>query len=200
MMTHLAMIVLVVTGLCVGCQKQEAQPVTEPQVPAVGDGWLMFSLRSADGASSDNVKRYQAAYVAEGKTGRFDIELTMARPAGQIPVAFTSGKFIAVPNSDASGLLVALQKTLQAKALPSNPVRFAELPFKAVILGDHVSHAPKGGFAVTPPGNWTTIKIFLANGASEVFLNLNTVLGKGEFSIKDPEYGDGVLQELAKVL
>jgi len=40
----------------------------------------------------------------------------------------------------------------------------------------------------------------LGDGSSEVFLNLNPALGKGEFSIKDPEYGDGVLQELAKVL
>jgi len=105
-----------------------------------------------------------------------------------------------VPNSDASGLLVALQKTLQAKALPSNPVRVAELPFSAVILGDHVSHSPNGGFAVKPPGNWTSIKLFLGDGSSEVVFNFNPVLGKGEFCIKDPDYGDGVLQELAKVL
>jgi hypothetical protein len=200
MKTHLLMLVLLVAGLCAGCEKQEAQPVAEPQVPAVGDSWLMFSLRPADGASSDNVKRYSAAYVADGKTARFDIELTMARPSGQIPVAFTKGKFIAVPNSDASGLLVALQKTLQAKNLPTNPVRVAELPFSAAILGDHVSHSPNGGFAVKPPGNWTTIKIFLGDGSSEVYLNLNSVLGKGEFAIKDRDYGDGVLQELAKVL
>ena len=146
------------------------------------------------------MKRYQAAYVADGKTARFDIEVTSARPSGQTPFAFTKGKFIAVPNSDASGLLVALQKTLQAKTVPSNAVRVAELPFRAVILGDHVSHSPNGGFAVKPPGNWTTIKLFLGDGSSEVFLNFNTVLGKGEFSMKDPEYGDGVLQELAKVL
>jgi hypothetical protein len=200
MKTHLFMLVLLVAGLCAGCEKQEAQPVAEPQVPAVGDSWLMFSLRPADGASSDNVKRYSAAYVADGKTARFDIELTMARPSGQIPVAFTKGKFIAVPNSDASGLLVALQKTLQAKNLPTNPVRVAELPFSAAILGDHVSHSPNGGFAVKPPGNWTTIKIFLGDGSSEVYLNLNSVLGKGEFAIKDRDYGDGVLQELGKVL
>jgi hypothetical protein len=200
MKTHLLMLVLLVAGLCAGCEKQEAQPVAEPQVPAVGDSWLMFSLRPADGASSDNVKRYSAAYVADGKTARFDIELTMARPSGQIPVAFTKGKFIAVPNSDASGLLVALQKTLQAKNLPTNPVRVAELPFSAAILGDHVSHSPNGGFAVKPPGNWTTIKIFLGDGSSEVYLNLNSVLGKGEFAIKDRDYGDGVLQELGKVL
>jgi hypothetical protein len=200
MKTYAGLIALLVASFCVGCEKQEAQPIAEPQVPAVGDSWLMFSLRPADGSSSDNVKRYQAAYVAEGKTARFDIEVTMARPSGQLPVAFTRGKFIAVPNSDASGMLLALQKTLQAKTLPSNTVRVDELPFAAVILGDHVSHSPNGGFAVNPPGNWTAIKLFLGGGSSEVFLDLNTVLGKGEFSMKDPEYGDGVLQELAKVL
>jgi len=200
MKTHFLMCIILVAGLCAGCEKQEAQPIAEPQVPPVGDGWLMFSLRPADGPSSDNVKRYQTAYVADDKTARFDIEVTSARPSGQTPFAFTKGKFIAVPNSDASGLLVALQKTLQAKTVPSNAVRVAELPFSAVILGDHVSHSPNGGFAVKPPGNWTTIKLFLEDGSSEVFLNFNTVLGKGEFSMKDPEYGDGVLQELAKVL
>jgi len=200
MKNYFMVVALVFAGLCMGCEKQEAQPIAEPQVPAAGDGWLMFSLRPADGPAPENVKRYQAAYVAEGKTARFDIELTMARPSGQLPVAFTQGKFIAVANSDATGLLMALQKTLQAKANPSNSLRVAELPFRAAILGEHVSHSPNGGFAVKPPGNWTTIKLFLGDGSSEVYLNLNPVLGKGEFSIKDQDYGDGVLKELAKVL
>jgi hypothetical protein len=200
MKTQLLVIAFLAVGICAGCEKKEEQPIAEPQVAAVGDSWLMFSLRPVEGPSSENVKRYQASYVAEGKTARFDIELTMARPSGQIPVAFTKGKFIAVPNSDASSLLVALQKTLQAKNLPSNTVRVAELPFSAALLGDHVSHSPNGGFAVKPPGNWTTIKLFLGKDSSEVYLNLNPVLGKGEFAIKDQDYGDGVLQELAKVL
>jgi hypothetical protein len=200
MKTQLLVIAFLAVGICAGCEKKEEQPIAEPQVAAVGDSWLMFSLRPVEGPSSENVKRYQASYVAEGKTARFDIELTMARPSGQIPVAFTKGKFIAVPNSDASSLLVALQKTLQAKNLPSNTVRVAELPFSAALLGDHVSHSLNGGFAVKPPGNWTTIKLFLGKDSSEVYLNLNPVLGKGEFAIKDQDYGDGVLQELAKVL
>jgi hypothetical protein len=200
MKNHLIMTAFVFAGLCVGCEKQEAQPIAEPQVPAVGDSWVMFSLRPADGPASGEVKRYQAAYVADGKTARFDIELTMARPSGQLPVAFSKGKFIAVANSDASGFLLALQKTLQAKTLPTNSARVAELPFSVAILGDHVSHSPNGGFAVKPPGNWTTTKLFLGDGSAEVYLSLNPVLGKGEFAIKDQDYGDAVLQELAKVL
>lgn len=200
MKTQLFVIGFLVAGICAGCEKPEEQPIAEPQVAAVGDTWLMFSLRPAEGATSDNVKRYQAAYVAEGKTARFDIELTMARPSGQIPIAFTKGKFIAVPNSDASALLAALQKTLQAKNLPADTVRVTELPFSAALLGDHVSHSPSGGFAVKPPGNWSTTKLFLGKDSFEVYLNLNPVLGKGEFALKDESYGDGVLQELAKVL
>jgi hypothetical protein len=200
MKTQLFVIAFLVVAISAGCGKAEEQPAAEPQVAAVGASWLMFSLRPADGATSDQVKRYQAAYVADGKTARFDIELIMVRPSGQIPVAFTKGKFISVPNSDASGLLAALQKTLQAKSLPPSTVRVAELPFSAALLGDHASHSPNGGFAVKPPGNWTSIKLFLGKDSSEVYLNLNPVLGKGEFAMKDQDYGDGVLQELAKVL
>ena len=44
------------------------------------------------------------------------------------------------------------------------------------------------------------MKIFLAGDQSEVFLNLNPTTNKGEFSIKDVDYGDVVIAELAKVL
>jgi hypothetical protein len=33
----------------------------------------------------------------------------------------------------------------------------------------------------------------------EVLLNLNPVLGRGEFSIKDEDYGDYLLRQFAKV-
>jgi len=46
------------------------------------------------------------------------------------------------------------------------------------------------------------MKIFLPKGSDdgEVFLNINRIDGKGEFSIKDSDYGDYVLNALAKVL
>jgi hypothetical protein len=44
------------------------------------------------------------------------------------------------------------------------------------------------------------MKIFVARGDREgqVFLNLNPVLKKGQFSIKDADYGDMVLAQLAQ--
>ena len=86
-----------------------------------------------------------------------------------------------------------------------NKVRRVEiLPFMFVNLGDNLSQAPGGGFDIKPPGNWTAIKIFIGEGEGEqegdLFLNINAAIGKGQFSIKDPDYGDLVVQHLAAVL
>jgi hypothetical protein len=53
-----------------------------------------------------------------------------------------------------------------------------------------------------PRGHWTAMKLFIGHEKddSEVFLNFNIVLHKGEFSIKDPENGDTLIRYLAKVL
>ena len=54
-----------------------------------------------------------------------------------------------------------------------------------------------------PPGDWMMVKIFLPKGSDdegELFLNLNPLLSKGEFSIKDSDYGDYLLKQFAKVL
>jgi hypothetical protein len=46
------------------------------------------------------------------------------------------------------------------------------------------------------------MKTFIGKGDQEgqVFLNLNPVSMRGQFSIKDPEYGDIVVTRLAEVL
>ena len=46
------------------------------------------------------------------------------------------------------------------------------------------------------------MKLFIGEGEQEgkVFLNLNPVLKQGQFSIKDPEYGDIVLAQLVRLL
>jgi hypothetical protein len=201
MRTHLLLLVVSLLVLCGGCQHVlQLAESTEPLVPDVGDGWLSFDLQPEQ--ASGYTTRFHATYRAEGKIARFDIELIETAESGDPPVAFTSGKLLAVPGSDASVLLRNLQKTLEAKSLPSKSQRVSELPFTAAILGTHQSHSEDGGFFTKPPGNWTAMKIFIGNkdDPGEVFLNFNTVLRKGEFSIKDSDYGDQVLRELAKVL
>jgi hypothetical protein len=112
------------------------------------------------------------------------------------------GKFVAEPGSDASVLLADLMKALQAKKLPAKVKRVSNLPFVFVSLGRNNSQAPDGGFNTNPTGNWTPMKIFIGEGEHEgdVFLNLNPFIKKGQFSIKDSDYGDIVLARLAQVL
>jgi hypothetical protein len=84
----------------------------------------------------------------------FDFEVSAKDPSGNPPVRFGSGKFLAASGSDASGLLQNLKSTLQAKTMPTNVERVAELPFTAAILGTRERHAPNGGFFNRPPGHW----------------------------------------------
>lgn len=86
--------------------------------------------------------------------------------------------------------------------MPTGVARTLDLSFNLVVLGENLSRDAGGGLSDKPPGDWISTKIFLPKDGDdgEVFLHLNPILGKGEFSIKDSDYGDFVLQELAKVL
>jgi hypothetical protein len=118
------------------------------------------------------------------------------------PMETGEGKFVAESGSDPTVLLADLQKALEAKAIPRKVQRVQALPFTFVNIGDNLSQAAGGGFNVDPPGGWTAIKIFIGEGAQEgqLFLNFNPAIGKGQFSIKNPDYGDLVIKQLATVL
>jgi hypothetical protein len=164
---------------------------------------VRFDLRSVTTpATSSTEYLYECTYVARGKTARFRLELRYGALHGDLPMASADGKFLAAPGSDNTALLEDLKTALEAKQLPVNTKRVRELPFDAVVLGEKQSENAGGGFADKPPGDWVVVKLFLPKGGDdgEVFLNLNPVLGKGEFSIKDEDYGDFVVQELARVL
>jgi hypothetical protein len=155
----------------------------------------------------DGPLQLRATHTSQGKTAHFIIELGRARAssatgARDFPIKTGEGRFVAEPGSDASALLVDLQKALEAKKPPALVPKSSSLPFTFAILGDHQSMAPGGGFSEKPSGNWTAMKIFMGQGdqEAEVFLNFNLVMKKGQFSMKDPDYGDLVLGELAKVL
>jgi hypothetical protein len=172
--------------------------VAEPLVPDVGDGWLSFELQGPETKQGDTTM-FHATYRAEGKVARFDFELNTKPPS---PDGLQFGRFIAVPGSDSSVLLRNLKATLAAKKVPTGVERVSELPFAFILLGNDMSHATDGGMSAEPRGHWTTLKLFVGREKddAEVFLNFNTALHKGEFSIKDEEYGDTLLRHLAKVL
>jgi len=160
----------------------------KPVPTSAGSGWL-------------------ATYQRHGKTAKFKIELDQEKSlddkeSRSLRIKSGKGRFVAEPGSDSSDLLIELKTALEAKSFPAKIRRVNTLPFTFVSFGRNQSQASDGGFFANPPGNWTPMKIFIGDGdqEGEVFLNLNPVLAKGQFSIKDPDYGDIVLGQLASVL
>lgn len=168
---------------------------------------LVFDLKLLPGKfNSANMNLYDCTYTSRGNTARFRLQFGYGPQAKDSPKEFpihpASGKFIAVPGSENATLLEDLKNVLEAKNMPRNVIRTPELAFDAVVLGLKQTQNSDGGYHSNPPGNWIVAKIFfpLEEDAAEVFLNLDPIDGKGEFSIKDAEYGDDVLSQFARVL
>jgi hypothetical protein len=143
-----------------------------------------------------------ATYTAQNKVAHFRIVIDpIQMGSGGIEVG--KGRFVSMPDSDASVLLGKLKKALEAKTEPRGVKRTEALSFTLADIGDNLSRSSSGGggFFADPPGGWTAMKIFLEDGDDvELFLNINPHMKKGEFSIKDPDYGDSALTKLASVL
>jgi hypothetical protein len=165
---------------------------------------VQFDIKDASPARGPyDVHLYDCTYQAGGKTARFRLQLKQkGSVAGEIPMAAAEGKFLAVADSDNSVLLQDLRKALEGKQMPRTFSRIAELSFDAVVLAERQSRSASGEYSDNPPGDWILVKLFLPKGGDdgELFLNLNPILGKAEFSIKDSDYGDYLLAQFAKVL
>lgn len=157
----------------------------------------------------------------ESSTGlaRFQIILILRAPSGDSPFVFSKGAFVKEPDSQPSEFLRQLAKALEAKSIKARKSRTGRLDFTVAVLGQNLSREPRanltdrldhlsrgpganvlaGAFTSEPPGDWVATKVFVADGAGEFFLNLNSKDAKGEISIKDPDYGEIVLRELSRV-
>src|SRR5262245_1139066 len=183
-----------------GCKS--AAPKEPPYSP--GEGAVAFDLVLESGPSNmQGPTKWLATYQSGGHAARFRLEFGSTKESSQkpLPISFGKGRFVAVPGSDNTALMAELQEALEAKGLPEKSGRAESLPFEFVNLGCDLYRTPTG-LSGDRKGNWCAIKLFLGNGQKEgeVFLNLNSALGKGEFSLKDPDYGDFLVAELARVL
>jgi len=136
-------------------------------------------------------------YDAGGKRAIFEIDLGVLSDRKTMSVG--SGRFISQPNSDASALLFALKKAVEASSIPEHSKRVTDLPFDFVVLGVHESKTDSG-FSTQPPGDWLTLKLFFGNDDGEMYLELNPTTGEAEFEEKDDSYGDYLVSVLQKVL
>ncbi|MCI0349312.1 MAG: hypothetical protein L0Z53_07800 [Acidobacteriales bacterium] len=183
--------------LVAGCSRQQKDSGSsaEPYLPDASS--VTFDITSS--AESTDVQSWSATYHHAGKIARFTIELERDRESIGHGMTFGKGRFRSQAGSDASIFLERLKTALEAKRAPKKVTKVARLPFDFVVLGEQLSRS-SNGFSGEPRGDWIAVKLFLADGEAEVYTNLNPAIGKAEFSIKDSDYGDAVLAELAKVL
>ncbi|MEO5930358.1 MAG: hypothetical protein ABIR47_10540 [Candidatus Kapaibacterium sp.] len=170
-----------------------------------GKGSVYFRLKEiTDVPDTIGMRSWLGVYEAEGKTARFQLDLKLPRHhdnSGRFSSA--RGTLYRVSNSDPSILLGDIAKALKANAPPKPKKRLDSLTLPMVVLGTGMSRANDsngGHLASEPEGNWIATKVFVADGDAEFYLNLNLIDGWGEISIKDENYGDAVVGELAEVL
>ena len=158
-------------------------------------GFDLEPLQSGDGS-----QQWIGIYNSSGRIARFRIDFGAAELTSGVKSG--EGTLLPEPGSDSSVLLADLQKILRAKTAPRVPLSKTSIPFTYVNVGDNLSQAGGGGFSANPPGNWTALKLIFGDGdrESEIFLHINASSKKGQFSMKDPRYGDLALAELAKAL
>jgi hypothetical protein len=173
------------------------------------NGSLFFHIEETGSTQTDaaTVKTWSAIYDVDDKTGKFNIELTLTKSKGDVPMAFGKGAFRHDSASDSSKLLQDLAVLLEAKNLTPPQNKTNTLNFPTAVLGVNLSRGQgkdvlAGTFTSDPKGDWISVKLFVTDGDKdgEVYLNLNSKTGQGEFAIKDPDYGDTVWHELARVL
>lgn len=194
----------------VACRRSASAPTSLAESTYIPfPGAVPFEISHTDG-KDDVAGEWKATYAAGGKVAHFRIVFDPAADGARIS-ADGHGRIIAEPGSDPSTLLPQLGNALEADEQPKSVKRLPELPFEYANLGDHFSKNTDGAFQSEPAGHWTSLKLFIDNGddamgdrdeddQAEVLLNLNTSLRKGEFAIRDPDYGDDIVGRLAQVL
>jgi hypothetical protein len=176
--------------------------MVEPYLPDKASVGFELAPLQSEGSS----QQWMGTYNSNGKVAKFRIQFGPGKSAPGKPANFSlklgEGRLIPEPGSDSSVLLVDLKKALQAKTAHQPSLEKASIPFTYANIGDDLSQAAGGGFNARPKGNWTALKLFFGEGdqEAEVFLNINAKIKKAQFSMKDPDYGDLVLDQLAKVL
>jgi hypothetical protein len=186
---------LLLAATLAGCTVKDEPPPVEP-------GALVFQLEPVAAKDPGRVG-WLATYESGGKVARFRIEL-QPEPKGTTLPTFVRCRLMREPGSDGSVLLRDLARALEGR-VPAPGPGVETLELEAALLGRDLSRGGKGNlvagsFGSEPPGSWLSTKLFLGDGEGEVFLNLDPIGGYGEFSMKDPDYGNAVVRELARLL
>jgi hypothetical protein len=166
---------------CQPVEKRLQQPAADEEA-----GSVPLTITEAMTGSDPNVQTWLAACGSE----KFLVAFAHSE------TSFTTGSFCRYQDTDARHCLDSIAQALEAKRVEAPRERAKCLPFEAAILDLKVNR----NLEDDPKGTWIATKIFVADGEGEFYLNLSPETGEAEISIKDPEYGNVVVRELAKVL
>jgi hypothetical protein len=194
--------------ILIGCSqpKHQTRPSAPPSAGQVTNDdppSVLFDIRAIPSSRETPGETYDCSFSARQKVAHFRLQLAYGNSSTDSQeFSFGSGSFISAADSDNAALLDDLKTALEAKTIPAKPGRRAELQFNLAVLGRNETRDPSGGFSRQPKGDWILLKLFFPPGGddAEVYLNLNPKSGKAEFSLKDPDYGDYLLQHFAEVL
>jgi hypothetical protein len=197
--------ILLLAGLTLiaGCRAKTVEQPALVELYTQVEGSVGFDV-TPSAPEPDGTTIWHAVYTSPEGTTRFDLKLFPQQPSKDDPsIGFGKGTINAVAGSQPAPLLNALKIALEAKKLPKKTVHTETLPFIYADLGSGMVRDKDGGFDVKGHGTWSAIKLFLPTSDgqddAEVYLNLSAAVRKGEFSIKDSDYGDDVLAALARV-
>ena len=162
----------------------------------------MFGIKEIKDTSitEEDERIWLASYKKEGKEAKFRLKLNIKEPEDGFPLSFSKGSFYAEKDSDSEILLRDIANALEAKGKYQSDKEIDSLEFDIAILGINQYRDDNGSFDSNSEGDWIATKVFVADGEGEFYLNINPVLGLGEISIKDSEYGDIVMSVLSKIL
>jgi hypothetical protein len=185
----------------IGCSPDKSAP---PESATYPGSFRIEELASTQEAAGTKIT-WLATAVRGTKSARFRIELLMKPKTDESAFGFTKGAIVRDEGSDGTSFLAELSEVLGSKVAPPKAPLAQRLEFQASVLGSSLSRDAgpdlfAGSFTSHPPGNWIAVKVFVADGEGEFFLNLNPANQQGEIAPKDEEYGDVVVGELAKIL
>lgn len=165
---------------------------------------LPFKIAPMPDGTDAETLALMALYGEGGNQTKFLIEIQGPRKKDgsadpDTPISFSHGEFRHVASSHPARFFEQLANTLSADSPIFSDAKQEKLPFDIAFLGPPTMRLPGGGFG-GGPGDWYATKLFLAEGAAEVYFNFNLTSGEAEFSMKDEDYGNVVLSELSKVI
>jgi len=118
---------------------------------------------------------------------------------GNLPISWGEGMIAVTDNNAGIAFIEAFSKTFHQPASPrygTNPPGYIKV--NAAVFGVNQVRGSKGGFRDGRKGTWTASKWFLQseNAEAEVFFNYSTSEKRAEFSEKDEEYREELIEQL----